>query len=102
VIIKQGVIHEGVHWRIGYVLAFADAIWKKHGRDLAWTAGKDGKHKVGSLHYLGRAADLRTRYFSAMEAEEVAVELRKIISRDYDVVVHSTHIHVEYDPKGGS
>jgi len=30
---------------------------------------------------------------------KLAIRLRGVLGKDYDVVVHSTHIHVEYDPK---
>jgi hypothetical protein len=55
---------------------------------------------VGSLHYYGLAVDLRTRYFSETVKQLVAAELNsalKNISPYYQIIVHSTHIHVEYD-----
>ena len=49
----------------------------------------------GSLHYQGKAFDLRTWHV----IEEVAKQLRTYLGKDYDVIVEKDHIHVEYDPK---
>ncbi len=98
--IKDGVVMAGLKIEIRPVLIAANQIWKEHGQKLVITAALDGTHSAGSLHYYGYAVDLRTRYFSGLrESKLVAQELRDKLSNDYDVVVHSSHIHVEYDPK---
>ena len=99
--VKDGVITEGLHWRMGYAWALADLLWNRHGKALVVTSGLDGVHSQGSKHYLGRAIDLRTRYFGKDEVDVVVEDLRAALPNGYDVVVHPTHIHVEYDPKGG-
>jgi len=99
-LIKEGVVHEGVHWRIGYALAVANRVWAQHGKDLVWVSGREGAHSPGSFHPIGRAADLRTRYFDDDTKRQVAAELRAALPKGYDVVVEKHHIHVEYDPKG--
>lgn len=81
------------------VLKYADKIWGKYGQELVVTSARDGIHSAGSLHYYGRAVDLRTRYFSEDTLNEVVEELRSVLGEDYDLIVHSTHLHVEYDPK---
>lgn len=83
------------------VLLDAERIWTEHGRaeGVTITSGRDGRHKVGSLHYTGNAVDLRTRYWSETEKHAVSVELQAVLGLDYDVVVERDHIHVEYDPK---
>lgn len=81
------------------VLKHADKIWRKYGQELVVTSARDGIHSAGSLHYYGRAVDLRTRYFSEGTLNEVVEELRSVLGEDYDVIVHSTHAHIEFDPK---
>ena len=98
-LIKEGVVHEGVHWRIGYALAIANRIWALHGKDLVWVSGREGRHSLGSFHPLGLAADLRTHYFNTDTIKEVAAALRTELPKGYDVVVEKHHIHMEYDPK---
>jgi len=97
--IKDGVILAGLQLVMRKVLISADAIWNELGQELVITAGLDGAHSAGSLHYYGLAIDLRSRYFTKDEKEEAAEKLRAALGSDYDVVVHKSHIHVEYDPE---
>jgi len=81
------------------VLKEADLVWKEYGEELVITSARDGIHSAGSLHYYGRAVDLRTRYFSDDDKRSVAADLADILGEDYDVILHKSHIHVEYDPE---
>ena len=96
--IKRGASLQGLQYEMRPVLIAADKIWKKHGKELVVTAGTDGTHSAGSLHYYGRAVDLRTYYFSKETKEAVYLALSEALPAcDYDVVKEKTHIHVEYD-----
>lgn len=99
--IKDGVNIWGLERVMQPVLKAAEEIWKHHGQELVVTSARDGIHSAESLHYYGQAVDLRTRYFSEGVVVVIATKLRKTLGKDYDVVVHKTHIHVEYDPKWG-
>jgi aromatic ring-cleaving dioxygenase len=44
------------------------------------------------------AIDCRTNYFAQGEAEKVAEKLRNRLGVCFDVILHDTHIHIEYDP----
>ena len=81
------------------VLKWADVLWKEYDEELVITSARDGIHSAGSLHYYGLAVDMRTRYFEPYEIEEIATELRNTLGPDYDIIVHKTHLHAEYDPK---
>lgn len=96
--IKDGVIMQGLKIEMRLVLAYADEIWKHYKQELVITSALDGVHSSSSLHYYGYALDFRTHYFTPEEALAVSVRLRECLGDDYDVVLHSTHIHVEYDP----
>lgn len=73
------------------------------------TSMQDGKHGANSLHYREgrcRAFDVRTRteapdylQWSDDVKNQLKVLVKSALGADYDVVVESTHIHVEYDPK---
>ena len=98
--IKEGVILAGLDIKMRPVLIKADRIWFEHGQELVVTSGLEGTHSAGSLHYYGLALDFRTRYFDDKQVvEDVYDILSRSLSVNYDVVLHSTHIHVEYDPK---
>lgn len=97
--IKEGATIAGIKIEVLEILKAADKIWKAHGQELVITAGLDGTHSAGSLHYCGYAVDLRTNYFDAQTAAKVADELRKALPARYDIVLEKTHIHAEYDPR---
>jgi len=100
--IKKDVILSGLQLPMRRALITADKIWKETGEELVITAGLDGVHSAGSVHYYGYAVDLRTRYFKDSKyppgvIDGIAAQLKGNLGSDYDVVVHSSHIHVEYD-----
>jgi len=96
--IKKGANIQGIDLKMRPVLIHASRVWAKHGKELVVTCGLNGAHSAGSLHYYGLALDFRTRYFDQNKVKYIAGELRSILGADYDVIVHSSHIHVEYDP----
>lgn len=87
------------------VLKESRAIWAAHGIDHVVTSARDGFHSPGSYHYYGYAVDLRTwdgrqQQLGDFVRRDIAAKLRAALAKysaHYDVVVHSTHIHVEYD-----
>lgn len=88
----------GVHWTMFKAALVAEQLYKKYGEEVVITSANDGKHMPHSLHYLGKAIDLRTWSLNGRE-KKVADELRKALEKDYDVVLEKDHIHVEWDPK---
>ena len=77
-------------------LRAAEAIWKSMGRSegITITSGLDGTHTAHSWHYFGAAIDLRNRYFNEEDKGVVMSRLREALP-GYDIVEHSTHIHIE-------
>lgn len=63
------------------------------------TSWMDGKHINGSKHFSGLALDFRTRILTESEKHRFTQALRDELGRDFDVVLESDHLHVEYDPK---
>jgi len=58
-----------------------------------------GRHSAGSFHPFGRALDFRLPVKNKVILKSLVKELRTKLGEDYDVVLESTHIHIEYDPK---
>lgn len=99
--VKEGVELKDLAIEMRDVLIEAENIWKRYGRKegVTVTSTGDGVHSAGSLHPYGLAVDLRTRYFSQEEIDAVHAELLSSLDHSlYDIFIHSTHIHVEYDP----
>ena len=63
------------------------------------TAGSNCEHMRGSRHGFGLAEDYDPIEFDAAQMEQAAREIRRRIGHEYDVVAHSSHIHVEWDRK---
>lgn len=98
--IKEGASLQGLKLVMRPVLQKAERIWRNYGQELVVTSGTDGVHSASSLHYYGYALDFRTRYFDQMgEVHKVFKDLSdelRLLNKDYCVVIHPTHIHVEY------
>ena len=73
------------------------------GFDCWVTSGTEGKHGKSSRHFVGLALDFRTSAagIEIKDAERIAADMRARLTDEFDVVVESDHIHVEYDPKVG-
>jgi len=99
--LKAGVDLRGVQPEILIAIVVADGVYSEAGHDAVITAVRDGKHKDGSLHYRGQAFDLRTvaAGMSPEKSERIASKLRAALGPQFEVVVETDHIHVEFDPK---
>lgn len=96
--LKKGVIFEGIHSRIIESLALVDRCYLKFGFDGVITSARDGRHKANSLHYVGRALDLRTSFFTPLQRQEFHRDLQYALGSDFDVVLEKDHVHYEFDP----
>jgi hypothetical protein len=119
--IKPGVVLHRLQPQIVLAAHVVDEIYQRHDIIECWlTAGSDGKHKPNSKHYSGEALDFRTHNVPAQLRTVIATDVAKtLIGRVfdgrhgrvkmiyqspgnptlYDVVLHKTHMHVEYDVK---
>ena len=102
---KDGVKLDGIEPEALHILVTAGFIWREtfHGVDCVCTSALDSRHMTGSLHYKGLAVDLRTYTLPGGYVGEGAQKATKLLKdrlgSDYDVVLESDHLHVEYDPK---
>lgn len=78
---------------------------RKSGFEMTITSGTEGRHGERSKHYIGQAVDFRTRDL-IWETPDWDYDMRsefaehmKKLGRDYDVVLETDHLHVEFDPK---
>lgn len=62
------------------------------------TSITDGKHGKNSLHRFGLAFDIRTYYWGRQMQEFLTSKMQSELGNDYDVVLETDHLHVEYDP----
>lgn len=68
------------------------------GHVMVITSIRDGKHMKGSLHYVGKAFDIRSRNMSDSELTTFIHLVKQECDSRLDIVKESNHIHIEYDP----
>jgi hypothetical protein len=100
--IKSGVAPRNLY----IVAAIANVAQLLHDPvDIVITAGSDGKHKRGSLHYSYAAIDVRSKNFPNRASKVRFVELvLKRLGADFEGFLEgggtaNEHFHFEYDPK---
>jgi len=57
------------------------------------------KHKKSSKHNTGNAIDYRTYHIPLYKQRQVRLACLDRLDENFDVVLHKTHLHVEFDPK---
>lgn len=75
----------------------AYTIFAPHKRWLEITSANDGKHMIGSLHYVNRALDFRVWNISAKERWAIVRYLNWKYP-DENWLDKGDHIHGEFDP----
>lgn len=100
-VLKPGVSINGIKPEALYAMNVADRLYEKFDHDCVITAGVEGSHSRASKHYIGHAFDSRTRDFPDPDKKILRDKLSEALGPDFDVVLEKTHLHVEFDPKGG-
>ena len=80
-----------------------ERLFSQYNSRTVITSAWDGKHSTNSLHYAGRAVDLRVWYLKPNVRKTFTASLKRYITRKYgpifDVIFEGDHIHLELDPK---
>lgn len=97
--LKSNVRLKDLQPQILLAVIIANDVYDRHDKELVITSVNDSRHGKNSIHYIGNAIDLRTRYFSLDEKIAVYKEIKQQLTVDFDVVLEKDHIHIEYDPK---
>jgi len=88
-----GVDLSCLHESMRLVLKAVDSVFPN---EPVITSTWEGTHSTGSFHYWLRALDFRK---PPMNLEDCVNQLKSELGKDFDVVLESDHIHIEYDPK---
>lgn len=97
--LKQGVRIHGIRPELLLALQISESVYREFDTELIVTSVIDGKHSAGSLHYTGSAVDLRIRHLPQNQVETVRDEIAERLGSDFDAVLESDHIHIEFQPK---
>ena len=90
----------GLHESFRRALPAIKKVYAEFGLVMVITSGLDGLHSAGSVHYYGKAVDLRSRDLEGVQLpsetkDKIAAKLRAVLGCCFDVVVEKDHIHVE-------
>jgi len=90
----------GLHESFRRALPAMEKVYKEFGLELVITCALDGLHSAGSVHYYGKAVDIRSRdpegtQLTTETKNRIAEKLRVALGCCFDVVVEKDHIHVE-------
>ncbi len=92
---KPGISLRGLCSQMALAALIADGIYRKYNVDGVITCGCDGLHMLGSRHYSGEALDFRRRDIKPDDFDSFVNDLREALGKEFDVIVHKYHIHVE-------
>jgi hypothetical protein len=96
-LLKLGVDISRLEKPIRCILGNIDSLFISiTGEESVITSTYEGNHSPSSLHYGNLAVDFR---LPKKKADDLISAIRSRLSQDYDVVLETDHIHVEYDPK---
>ncbi len=96
--LKSDVRIEGVSPEIAFVMPAIAAVFAHHNAELVVTSVTDGRHMAGSLHNVGKALDVRTRDLTSDRVIVIARDLAEALGPSFDVLIETSHIHIELDP----
>jgi len=98
--LKTGVSIKNISPQMVIACMVAKDLYDTLDQEFVITSGCDGNHIQDSLHYVGKAVDIRTREFPTEgQCKAVANEIGVRLGKEFDVIYHKNHIHIEYDPK---
>lgn len=98
--IKKGVKLHGLVPQVLLALRTLEELYAREGWGLVITSGVEGTHKRQSAHYSGRAIDIRTNNLpTTVDLKKLVADAQTALGVDFDVVLESDHIHLEWDPK---
>jgi len=95
-LIKAGVDISRINRKIRKALPKIQNVLERYDEELIITSTYEGTHRDGSLHYGNDAIDIRE---PEKKKELFLSQLKAILGSDFDVILESDHIHIEYDPK---
>ena len=94
---KQGVSVRGVAPELVFASLICESVFNEAGQKFTLTSVCDGRHKVNSLHYVGKAFDIRVYDLRGISSYVMASRLQEALGSEFQVIVEPDHIHVEFD-----
>jgi len=98
--IKKGVRLRGLTPHMAVAVQIVGQVYMDNKIEPVITSVSDGNHSNGSLHHCGEAVDFETKSVSSpIVMDRIFRGIKANLGDEFDVVLESDHLHVEYDPK---
>lgn len=97
--IKSGVDIKGIQPEIVVGLIVSNDVYRSATAEFRLTSALEGVHMVGSKHGIGQAIDIGIRDLSSDKVLNMFAALKLNLGEQFNVVLESDHIHIEFDPK---
>jgi len=97
--LKPGVIITGIRPEMTLGIMAAQQVYIDHGVEFVITSALDSTHSKTSLHYAGAAVDIRTRDMNKSTARLVCDTILNPLPNDFDCILESNHLHLEFQPR---
>lgn len=94
--VKSGLDISGIQPEMVFGVLVCASVFDDADQKFTITSVCDGKHMPSSCHYFGRAFDIRTRDLRGVLAGVIGSRLQEALGSQFQVVVESDHIHVEF------
>lgn len=95
-LLKLGVDISRLNRPCRRALSKVDYVFSLIGEEAVITSTYEGSHSPSSLHYANDAFDVR---LPKSDTNKIVQSLHGTLGPDFDVILESSHIHIEYDPK---
>ncbi len=95
----QGKAGQNLHPVWSETLIIIEDVFEQFKSPTVITSAFDGKHMVGSLHYVGRALDFRNWFVPAENRMALVEALDDLLGLDFDLLNEGNHFHFEIDPE---
>lgn len=105
--LKVGVKLNKLKPQLAMAIAVCESFYREFGGgDMTVTSANDGVHSTLSLHYSGRAVDLRINNLSGIPVSQrpiLAAQIKQALGAEWDVIheyvgTSNEHLHIEWDP----
>lgn len=103
--LKNTVNLDGLKTQAVVGIMIVNEVYRFHQIDCVITSCSDSVHGTNSLHWLGRAFDVRTKNIPSMKLKtEIRDTIKANLGPQFDVIFESMglaneHLHIEWDPK---
>lgn len=101
--LKQGVSIKGIKPEMVMGWGIICEIFSAHNLAPIITSCTDGTHSTNSLHYVGRAIDIRSNHIPQPLKQQILATLKQYLDEQFDVILEdlngpNEHFHIEFDP----